>query len=472
MTKPTASTGIRASRRTSPAWLLAFLLLFVFTSGPGVASQDRGKKTEADIEATLSRMAELYKAKDVAGLMTITAKEKDVTVVGILEEEPLVGYDRIRAGLERTFAGLTEIKSMEVKPYAVSESGGVAWLAADVRLIAVTKGKGVDLHGNMTAVLRKISGRWLFAQSHFSFPRQAEEKETVSLAVPPVLGRVQKKVTTMLNVIDAELAQAASELSKTGLTGPAARGVVQDLCKRTAHAVDCAAVDGKGRMVIVEPKGYAKVEGSDISAQEQVVRLRQTGQPVLSEVFLTVEGLEAVDLEHPVFSRKKESLGSVSVLMKPESLLKRAILAEARKTPFEVWVMQANGRILYNQEYKEIGKILFTDALYKPYPELLSLGRRIASEKNGQGAYRFPAPGSDKPVTKVAFWTTVSLHGAQWRIVASRVLDPAGVIAGKPSERQGGRSTLREGGKVPQVSSAGPIGGLPAPKGDNEGIRK
>jgi MFS family permease len=44
-----------------------------------------------------------------------------------------------------------------------------------------------------------------------------------------------------------------------------------------------------------------KFAGPDISGQEQVGRLWETGRPVLSSVFTTVEGFPAVDLERPVF---------------------------------------------------------------------------------------------------------------------------------------------------------------------------
>jgi ketosteroid isomerase-like protein len=418
--------GIKSWRGVVP-YCAASLTIAALLCGPAVAAAKVSYATEAEITAVLTKMAELYKQKDVGGLMALYSRDKDVVAIGTMEDEKLIGYDRIKAGMEKSFAELTEIKSVEVRPFATSYSGKIAWCAADIQMTVVMAGKGVTITGRLTAVLRKTSGKWRFQQTHFSLPTDSADKQTLRVSAPPVLGRIQKKMATILNVMDAELARTASELSKTGVSGPEARKALHDLCKSTAYAVDCATVDGKGKMVIVEPKAYQKFEGSDISAQDQIKRLHRTGKPVFSDVFTSVEGFEAADLEYPVFSQKNEVLGSVSVLMKPEALLSKVIAGETGKAaPLEVWAMQTDGRILYDPDRREIGKLLFRDALYKPYPELLSLGERIAKERNGHGSYRFPGRGSDKPVTKEAFWTTVGLHGAEWRIVASRVVESPG----------------------------------------------
>lgn len=52
-----------------------------------------------------------------------------------------------------------------------------------------------------------------------------------------------------------------------------------------------------GRQTTIEPAGYRSFEGKDISDQEKVKRILKRHKPVLSEVFRSVEGYDAVDAE-------------------------------------------------------------------------------------------------------------------------------------------------------------------------------
>lgn len=239
--------------------------------------------------------------------------------------------------------------------------------------------------------------------------------------IPPVLPELEKEITAEFNKIDRDLARVAGTLSEKNLKTAGTRKMLGDLCRSYAYAVDCAVVDRSGSMVLVVPGEYAKFEGSDISAQEQIIRLRESKKPVMSNVIKTVEGIDAVDLERPVFSSDGELAGSVSMLFKPETMLAAIISPVIQGMPVDVWLMQKDGRILYDPDEAEVGLMLFDDPLYKPYPQLLALGNLMAREKSGSGSYEFLGPGLKKPVMKDAHWTTVGLHGTEWRLVVIHV---------------------------------------------------
>ena len=139
--------------------------------------------------------------------------------------------------------------------------------------------------------------------------------------MPPIISELEKELSLKLNKIDADLANAAKGLSKTGLHSPEARKILHDLCRTAPYAIDCATVDSAGTMLMLEPESTGKFEGAAIGKQEQIVRLQKSRKPVLSKVIRTVEGFDAVDIEHPVFSSQGKFMGSVSILIKPESLL-------------------------------------------------------------------------------------------------------------------------------------------------------
>lgn len=238
---------------------------------------------------------------------------------------------------------------------------------------------------------------------------------------PLPLATVHQKVAAEFNRLDAGLKGAAQALGTAGLTGDNARAILAELCGGFGYAVDCTAVDPSGRMVTIEPAPFRHFEGKSIGDQEQVKRVMETRKPVLSAVFRAVEGFEAGDIEYPVTTPEGKFLGSVSLLFKPEKLLGDIIVPLVRGMPVDIWAMEKGGLILYDIDTPQIGLNLFTSPLYRPYAELLGLGRRIVATSNGNGVYRFIRDPAKKVVKKSAFWQSISLYGTEWRLVAVHV---------------------------------------------------
>jgi hypothetical protein len=242
-----------------------------------------------------------------------------------------------------------------------------------------------------------------------------------STDTPLSLTTAKERVTGEFERLDFALKQAAETLGTSGLTGDRARSSLRDLCSGFSYAVDCSAVDAKGRMITVEPAPYRKFEGSDISNQAQVEKVMASRRPVLSGIFRAVEGFEAADAEYPVTAPDGKFLGSVSILFSPARLLGDIIRPLTAGTPFDIWVMDNTGRILYDIDTPQIGLNLFTSPLYRPYGRLVRLGRRIAAQREGSGVYQFKAQKSRKVVAKNAYWQTVSLYGTEWRLIGIHV---------------------------------------------------
>jgi hypothetical protein len=232
--------------------------------------------------------------------------------------------------------------------------------------------------------------------------------------------KLQQDIQWELDTMDSDLSSTAVELSQTGLSGSECRQILNEFCIDHPYVVDCCTVDNSGRIVTMAPANYSQYEGSDISGQDQVIKLQQTKQAVLSQVFEAVEGFDAVDLAWPILSENGDLLGSVSALFKPEVLFAAIIEQAVKDTAIEVWAMQLDGRIIYDFDSAEIGRNLFQDPLYQPYSELLSLGVRIAAEESGSGSYKFLNVEMERPVEKHAYWASVGLHGTAWRVVCVR----------------------------------------------------
>jgi len=242
---------------------------------------------------------------------------------------------------------------------------------------------------------------------------------------PPVLADLQNRISYELNLMNYDLATAARQLSSTGLSSSAVYGILQKLYNDHTSAVDIATIDLDGRLLRIEPERYKGSEGQIISDQPHFILLKKTGKPVLSEMFKTVEGFYAVSLAYPVFSPEGKLIGSVSMVFKPDALMGNIIKSAIAGLPaYEALAIQKDGRIIYDKDILQIGKMTFSDPLYQSYPSVIELAKRITTEASGTGTYDFPVTLANlSPVAKATEWTTISLHGTEWRLILSKIAE-------------------------------------------------
>ena len=322
--------------------------------------------------------------------------------------------------------------------------------------LTVTKGSqyaGINGQGFTMPLAARIEGDRLIVpleiilQAPGVQPSWDSATQTLSLFLEDIPGYpdlfldLQRDIQNELERMDRDLFTAAGELARTGLDGEEARRILNELAARYPYVVDACTVDKNGKIVAVEPAAYHEFAGSDISGQEQVGRLWETGRPVISSVFTAVEGFPALDLEWPVFpvsyqqsyhsredsvfNRQNELNGSVSLLIKPEQFFASFALPELQGQQPEMMVMQKDGYIVYDSDSSQIGRNVFTDPFYQDYTGLPALTRRTVAERAGVGTYTPPEQPIQKQVVKMSVWTTVGLHGTEWRLIINYAVDGA-----------------------------------------------
>jgi polar amino acid transport system substrate-binding protein len=243
----------------------------------------------------------------------------------------------------------------------------------------------------------------------------------------------QADVQGSLNDLDLDVANASENLSTKGLEGTAAREVLIKLSETNSNLVETSILGKDGRIITAEGKGSESAEGADISRQEHIAWLLQTKTPVLSKQFLLVQGYSGTALAYPIFSPQGEFLGGITAIIEPDKLLNELVAPlldgdmhnRSGIADYTFWVMDRDGLLLYDEDTSQIGKNLFKDPLYKPFPDLLELvERRIVAERSGHGNYSyFDVTGDNKTaVNKECYWTTAGLHGEEWRLVITKVV--------------------------------------------------
>lgn len=200
------------------------------------------------------------------------------------------------------------------------------------------------------------------------------------------------------------------------------RLLLRHLYETNPEIVNVSFIDKEAVIMYIHPDEYSYVEGEWIGDQKQVQRLHETKRPVLSGNFLAVEGFYAADLEWSVFKEDGSLGGSLSFLIKPDLFLAPIILPHSNE-PYEFWIMDPDGTILYDQDIIEIGRNLFDDPLYKAFDNLIEIGHEIAAKESGEDYYTFHSKGMESLVIKEVIWTSVGLHGTQWRVVLTKMVE-------------------------------------------------
>jgi len=237
-----------------------------------------------------------------------------------------------------------------------------------------------------------------------------------------LLIHLQSDITAALEVLDGRLAHAAYELGKTDLSGADARGILANLSATDPSIVDCTVVDVNGTIRTAEPAEYRDVEGADVSGQANVRHILATKRPIMSDVITVAEEIPAAVIEAPVFTDEGLFVGFTSIVFRPEVLIGEIAGPAADGTPYQVMVLQTDGRVIYDTDPAQIGRMMFEDPLYTDHPDLLDTAQRVVSERYGTATYKFAADGGET-VQKEITWTTTGLHGTEWRVAVIRAVE-------------------------------------------------
>lgn len=239
---------------------------------------------------------------------------------------------------------------------------------------------------------------------------------------------IQADIQGSLNDLDGDVANASQDLSVTGLEGDSARGVISKLMETNSNLVEAVTVSKDGKIIVAECKDCEGGEGANISSQEHIAHILNNKTPAFSDEFLLVEGYNGTALAYPVFSTQGELTGGISTIINPNDMIDASAAPRLNGTDYSFWAMQLDGLIIYDKDSGQVGKgqaglNLFEYPLYKPFPGLLAIVHKMVAERSGHGSYSFNiANGNNTVVAKNIYWTTVGLHGKEWRLAITKTI--------------------------------------------------
>jgi hypothetical protein len=250
---------------------------------------------------------------------------------------------------------------------------------------------------------------------------------TVSFASDPAatyLNEAAKRISAVLTDVDKNLSETAGHLGRGLDAHSELRAGIRNLCAGKVYAIDCAFINAKGVMELVEPEKFRKHEGSNISAHSVTAYLLRAKKPNFSQLFIAAEDVQAAVFAYPVFNAKNEFVGSVSMLFSPELLVAKAFEGLTLGKGMMALVLQGDGTHIFASDPAQARRNVLKSAEYQAFPELKGLVWSIVSQEEGRGNYRYVRPGTQQVVRKQATWKTVSLYDGFWRVVVTEEEKP------------------------------------------------
>ena len=224
--------------------------------------------------------------------------------------------------------------------------------------------------------------------------------------------------------LDRLLSNACQQLSTTGLTGSEAEQILNTLYTENSELIiSSATADQKDIILAIQPSQYSNITGQDLKSQEQNIEMHKTMRPALSNLTSLIEGPIGVAMVSPVFDTNKQLIGSLRITFQPYQLI-HPIVKDLAKGIYTIYAIQKNSTLIYDANNEEQGKNIFTDQAYAGYTELLTFIHNVVDTKSGYGTYSyFDDLAPSRPlVSKEAYWTTIGIYNADWRLVIAHNL--------------------------------------------------
>lgn len=237
---------------------------------------------------------------------------------------------------------------------------------------------------------------------------------TISDAVARVVIQAGERFNLFFSTLDTDLKSAARKLNRN----PSAKEMTAILTElQTRHPnVD--------RFAIIEPNRAPLVAAS--ASNEQLLPSDskaffdswKADHMAVSRLFRTQSGATAFAI---TVLGETEDAPRLTAIIRVTQLPKAGLDFDPLSNPYQVWCMDTEGRIVYDEDPRQVGKNLFSDAQYANFPELLNLGERISKETEGLGHYRFALrQGEGKVVQKIAAWESITpIPGVTWKLVVT-----------------------------------------------------
>jgi len=250
---------------------------------------------------------------------------------------------------------------------------------------------------------------------------------------PPVLSGTQKQMSNYFYKLGIGLSHNAEALSTLDLKSDEARKIIAAIYENNSFIANCALINADGIIVANEPSKFKDSEGKDISAQAHFIKVRTEKKPVLSNMFMAVEGFKAIAIHYPIISVSKGFCGSISMLVKQDALFNEMVSPLTAGLPLALVLLQTDGAILYSNSPEFAGDNFFENKESNKILNIEELSGKIKKNPAGEDVALLNADGAGaeaaSKLKKKMYWLTIGLFDTKWHLVMFSAESSAGEVA-------------------------------------------
>ncbi|KAF0152426.1 MAG: NarL family signal transduction histidine kinase [Ignavibacteria bacterium] len=169
--------------------------------------------------------------------------------------------------------------------------------------------------------------------------------------------------------------------------------------------------DEMGKIIFTTPYDKKSV-GADISKQKHIVKILNDNKPVISDVFMTVQGFQAIAIHYPIIV-KGEYKGSVALLLNFEKIAQEILKDIYDAVSTRAWMISADGIEMYCMYKEHIGESVFEVTNSSEVKKLAQL-----MMKGGEGQEFFRIKGQDDKQQKnaIVYYLPIKVNDTFWSL--------------------------------------------------------
>lgn len=238
---------------------------------------------------------------------------------------------------------------------------------------------------------------------------ETTEEETRATLLTPVSTSLQKALT----IIDQNLSVIASEFGETGVNSTPESLVNATQIDQSGWA-GVILINGSKTYNTLNPSVITGTLNTSIAEDATIQDSLKYLKPKMSNIMDISDVDEGVVISRPTVVG--ENIGTAVALIIPWSLCEAVIRPVINGTDNLSVVMQGDGTILYTSHPTELTKVP-PEMFMTEFATFKDVQKAMTTEKEGHMFYELWRAERGDPLAREAFWTTIDLHGTEWRVM-------------------------------------------------------
>lgn len=178
----------------------------------------------------------------------------------------------------------------------------------------------------------------------------------------------------------------------------------------------CTRIDENARIIYTVPENPGVI-GADLTSQAHNRYVIREQKPIISDVFVAVQGYRSMAFVYPVFNDDSVYTGCITFLISFDYIEEKFLTPVENLSLGKMWIVNKEGTEIFCYNDSHIDKPIKENV--KGFSELLSFVDTIYNKDQGIGTYNYKPEYSDENVLMTAYFKRAQLSNTYWVLTSS-----------------------------------------------------